>query len=324
LLVWIATSTLIRCNSPNDCGIDGRCWDCIRHVCVADNAGATCNDHNSQTYRDLCQSDGSCVGSPISCVQCNNDDTCEDMIKYIKRIKGNLTQWVMPWQTIDCLVPTCQINPVYGVKCCVPVVDVGARCDDGKPHTYDTVCENDGSCGAKVNPCATNRACTIDANCSWLPLPSTAQCLQRKCDGQVCYIGFTPAGASCGSYGGLCDGSGTCLECTTQNVALTCGSRGTLGQCSRWSCVNSVCMSVPAATNQACGFGGTCDGNGLCNDCTTLNAATVCPSVRGLLGECRTYTCPTGNCTSSLATTGASCRSGSGHCNSQGNCILSG
>jgi hypothetical protein len=186
LCVGITCTPLDQCHDVGTCNpSNGICSN------PAKANGSACNDGNSCTQTDTCQT-GTCTGgNPVNCTamdQCHNVGTC---------------------------------NPATGV-CNNPNKADGSACNDGNsctqpdtcqagtcvapPAISGTVCSQNG--GILCNGAGSCVACVTNANCP----PTGNQCTTSVCSGYSCGSSNLAVGTSCNQGGGTrCDGAGICI-----------------------------------------------------------------------------------------------------------------
>ncbi|MBK8170382.1 MAG: hypothetical protein IPK60_08540 [Sandaracinaceae bacterium] len=156
---------------------------------------------------------------------------------------------------------------------CVHAPDQGDACDENCTHgAYDyasgaRICIADGSASSPGTSCGDGLVCSPEGEC----VPCTVEsCISGCWSGSIeCGSGTPvcsqsspmPAGATCA--GGVCDGSGTCLSCTTGEACDTWNPcRQSAIECGR----EIRCTTV---SNEAVGIAcdaGICNGQGDCVD----------------------------------------------------------
>jgi hypothetical protein len=141
--------------------------------------------------------------------------------------------------------------------------------------------------------------CVLATDC---PEPSS-ECIGRTCGGGQCGEWRRLARTPCS--GGVCDGTGECVECLN---AADCR----VGPCATASCQDQRCVTTPRAASTACG-GGVCDGDGACVECLTAYDCQT-PS------DCYTASCDTNACNQEQRSAGAACEGGDGSCDAAGTC----
>ncbi len=159
-----------------------------------------------------------------------------------------------------------------------------------------------GACVGTITPCKRARDC-----------PGTdTECQTRTCTNSVCGTSYSASGSPC--PGGICDGSGACVECV---VAGTCPGADT--DCQTRTCIAGICgMSFATdgtpASNQTVGDckANVCDGAGnviIITDNTDSPASS----------ECSTGICTNGQPGFQHAAPGTLCSGGL--CDGNGGCV---
>ena len=194
--------------------------------------GALCDDGNPDTHGDVCNGQGGCVGSPITCpapAQCTssyqviggqctpkyalagavcddgNPATVGDLCDGFGQCQG---------KTVDCPTPS-QCTPSYQVSggLCVPQhLAAGTPCSDGMDETMNDTCNGAGLCGGTT------------VNC-----PGPTQCIAGYTKGGgSCQAHYAPSGAACddgnpNTFQDTCNGTGMCkgAPCTSANVIFS-------------------------------------------------------------------------------------------------------
>ncbi len=295
--------------------------------------GRSCDDGNACTTNDICQPDGTCVGTLITCAAsdqchvagtcdpatgkctnpdkpngtacndgnaCTNTDTCQNGLC----TGGNPVVCTASDQCHD--TGTC--NPSTG-QCTYPNKTNGSSCNDGNPCTQNDMCQ-DGTCVGTAVICPAPTVCQVSVACN----PSTGQCVAtNKADDTVC-------GAETACSQNLCR-SGQCVTvhksagtaCDDGNACTqtdTCDGNGT--------CVGGNRKFCPAPDQ--CHTEGTCDPTtGTCSNPAQANNAPCFDGNACTTGD----TCQNGTCTPGTAVIctpvndchfAGSCDSGSGFC----------
>jgi hypothetical protein len=261
------TGFCVQCNAPTDCGPTGN--QCTARTC----SSGVCGTSNN-TIGTFCNQDaGSVCNGSGDCVQCNLANDCA--------LTGN--QCTAP----SCTSGVCGSNPLSTGTACN--TNNGTFCDGTGLCVQcisPTDCPATGSeCIARTcnqGLCGTNNLPTGTVT----PTQVAHDCKQRECDGaggyqqsfddidlplddgnacttEACSAGnptSTPTFAGTSCDGGVCDGTGVCVQC---NFASDCGSDT---QCETFSCGGSVCSRTWVDAGTACtDNGGTnCSGEGQC------------------------------------------------------------
>jgi hypothetical protein len=298
LIVATRACTTSSC-TPSDiskCGIDSTCWTCRNNKCKADNDGHTCDDQNPLTYNDKCQHNGDCIGQSMMCIPCTNDASCGDTLSLVGRVRAGLWQWMMPWQSLNCLNTSCLTEPNTGRKCCGFVPTPKAQCDANDPLT---ICWNDGSC--KPAPLTGTELCQrVSEHCNTVsdcdPIPNLSPCLQLLCTRGACNVGYKPSGAVCATHG-VCNGRGQCNVTCTGGTSTCPAEMRLCGQ-------GQICTTI-ATDPQNCG-----DCDFICDDgqaCVAGVCYYLCPATESMCsGKCVDLTSDDQNCGSC----GVACASG--------------
>lgn len=235
-------------SDPNNCGACGvKCprTRCSVGVCNAgvcelapdpSTVGVSCDDGNPCTTNDICQGDGTCKGTPISCSV--NEPKC---------------------QTATC-------NPATG-KCETTNLPLGTNCADDDRCDGEEACDGNGVCAAGTpvqcpqpsDPC---QSATCDS--------ASGQCVTtNKQNGLACSVDFIPNGVCCsGICSQCCSDASACtsLFAETDNVVFFCDDPAQVGNLNcRSECDPSVIPptnpiytdpAVVGGVNQQCGSGG--------------------------------------------------------------------
>ena len=226
-----------------DIGAPGQKKDCrLAKKSVASAGVIACEDGDACTKGDRCKG-GQCISGPDTCPckssadclgyddgnLCNGVPTCD--FKTGKCDAKVLTKPIVCAKFNDtfCLGNACQAKTG---QCQLAPRNLGKGCDDGKPCTVASVCDNAGSCvGGKPNPCDDNNPCTQD-KCLPPTKTSAGGCSNPpKCtDANVCTVA-------------VCDPkTGSCTTDSTKNNGKSClgdGSGCTLND----ACKDGVCKT---------------------------------------------------------------------------------
>jgi hypothetical protein len=217
--------TATSCNDGNPCTADS----CTATGCVFDpapRAGSSCDDGNALTFGDVCQSGGTCAGTPG---QCSVD--------------------------ADCPAPS---DPCSGPRACV-----AHQCQAGSsPQPDETAC-NDGSASTRYDVCRAGVcrgfACGADAQCSdGNACNGIEHCVANACvagapmvcdDGNACNgletcqssacVAGTPPACPTDSgpcFAAYCDASAGCGVQTYPDGTACTSSSGSAGTCSAGAC----------------------------------------------------------------------------------------
>jgi hypothetical protein len=267
-----------QCDDKNPCTTDS----CTGNVCAhVIKAGNTCDDGNACTHTDKCQSNGSCVGTSLTCQ--SDPGPCG-------------------------VVRTCNGTSA----CAAQFPDSTISCDDGAACTHTDRCDGAGACKgtaltctSDTGPCGKIRKCDGTATCA-TGFPSTSV----SCDD----------GAAC-THTDRCDGAGGCkgtaLTCTSDpgpcGVVRACNGTST--------CATSFPgTTVTCDDGAACTHTDRCNGSGQCKGTPLLcvNDPGPCGLTRSCNG---TSTCTTRfPGTTVTCSDGASCTH-TDHCNGSGQCV---
>ena len=282
----------VQCASAADCP-PAASGSCQTAICAAGVCGTTANDTNVPADDGNPCTDDICVGGVPShparagnptCgsgKHCNAgtcvSDTCADGIK-----NGGETD-------VDCGGPDCP-PCVTGKNClqdndCASNVCSGGICHEATCNdTRKNGSETDIDCGGPdCPPCALGKHCGEDSDCASghcnqgvcanCSVPSdcgqSTECVTYTCPNGTCGQSNTQQGTVC--QGGVCDGNGTCVV-DTQNDVNNCGSIGHV--CSfphaTAACVAGICKL------QACDPGFLDCDNNPANGCEFQGS--VCPT----------------------------------------------
>ena len=289
------------CTAVPPCGLDGKCdgagachYTALNTACAADSCtGSTlttsaCDSSHHCTASTsacpnsaVCASTTACKTGCTSSSDCASGSYCASGTCKPKLVDGGSCAADSECQNGHCIsgiccATTCAVCNSCSTGTCNPA-DNGKSCGTGQ------FCNN-GLCGA----CADGSSCTPDTNpcqsgkvsCS----TGTAQCVAN---------GTKTPGTSCGTSK-VCDGSGSCVACTTGTACTTnaCEIQSTGVSCSTGQSQCFVTGHKTVGTN--CGSGVVCDGSGSCVACTTGTA------------------CTTNSC--EIQSTGVSCSTGTSQC----------
>ena len=225
-----------------ECASPGLCQTAEDASCNGDGTctypfdpGAGCDDDNPCTMTDICQGNGSCVGTPYSCgdpgvcetdagAQCTGDGTCA----YVPLDGGTCDDGDACTTEDLCAGGDCTGTPLSE-----------EACDDGNPCTDDT-CEVDSGCVNTPNagPCDDGDLCTEngcdDGAC--VVLGSIEDCCLEDADcgspEEVCDVELNlcvlvacrpcESDADCGAAGNLCmafpSGDYCTVQCDSQSA----------------------------------------------------------------------------------------------------------
>jgi hypothetical protein len=224
--------TPMVCNDNNSCTVDS----CSASTCKFDPAprrGSTCDDGNAMTFNDMCQTNGSCMGTVAQC----NVDT-------------------------DCGAPA--------DLCAGPQVCVAHTCQAGKTPLADNTTCNDGNASTPFDVCRSGvcrgLACGNDAQCSdGQACNGVERCVNNACvagtpmvcnDGNLCNGTETCVGSSCVAgtpmqcsaddgpcFDSFCDPAQGCrVQVHPDGETCTTSMSGASGQCA-----SGVCVAMPTA-----------------------------------------------------------------------------
>ncbi len=251
----------VTCSASDQCHDVGTC-DTMTGLCSNPNKmdGSSCDDGNSCTQTDTCQT-GACTGA--NPVICGASDQCHD-------------------------VGTC--DSMTGL-CSNPNKMDGSSCDDGNSCTQTDTCQTGACTGANPVICGASDQCHDVGTCD----PLTGTCSNpNKMDGSSCDDGNagTPmdvcqSGTCVGTTPSMCAGV-TCTAIDQCHDIGTCDSATGL-------CSNPAKPDDAPCTDLSTGNGGTCQA-GLCvsnveplpKPCTT---DTECPTLFECIeGKCQPVT----------------------------------
>lgn len=129
-------------------------------------------------------------------------------------------------------------------------------CSDGQRRcTDDDVLEE---CNETRTGFVTVSECDVglcDSQCG-----ADTECANPTCNDNECDVQNEPDDTDCS--GGVCNGSGACVECTSPSH---CSASG---QCHTATCSAGSCGESPKDSGEAC-TGGYCNGSGSCVECTS-------------------------------------------------------
>ena len=223
----------IICTASDQCHNAGS-WDPSSGICSnpAKNNGATCDDGNTCTQIDTCQS-GACIGSdPVICTvldQCHNLGSCDPSTGICNnptKIDGSVCDDGNGCtQTDSCSSGICNgSNPIictafdqcHGVGSCDPsngvcsnpILSDGSNCNDGNQCSLVDSCQSGVCIGSNPVTCSAQDQCHDVGYCQ----PDTGVCTQpQKVDGFGCILNDDCATAAQCSNGQCIEtGSVTC------------------------------------------------------------------------------------------------------------------
>jgi Right handed beta helix region len=272
-----------NCDEPVDCGpcaCTPPCPQCQRcdattRQCQHEADGTACDDGNSCTQTDTCQS-GTCIGGNLK--GCPASDQCHD---------------------------TGSCDPATG-QCSDPPKPDGSACDDGNACTRTDTCQSGVCVGSDPVTCTPLGSCQT-SDCD----PATGQCVVgNKPNGTAC-----DDGNSCTEHDACQDGAcaGTPIVCTASDQCHDAGTcNPATGQCSDPAKPDSTACNDDdslCTQNDTCQAGictpGTpvvCSAADQCHQAGTCNPAT---------GQCDNPAAPDGTaCDDGQACTTSSCQRG--------------
>jgi hypothetical protein len=226
----------MRCDDGLDDDCDGL-TDCDDPDCL----GLQCDDKNSCTSAEACQSDGTCAGGTV--LDCSAPPN-------------------------DCSAPEGTCDPATGA-CVYPPIDAGTACDDSSVCTLGDHCDGAGHCiGASTVSCNApptmcfelQGVCDADAGCIYTP----------KLQGTVCDDGNPCTRGEACDDGGTCSG-GTGLSCVSPPGP--CFARQ--GAC---DATGTTCTYKPLASGTACSDGNACTVGDTCNATGACVPGPSCPN----------------------------------------------
>lgn len=322
-------------NDPKNCGGCGvvcpgdacNVGVCTDGVCdIAPNSssiGASCISGDLCTENDVCQADGSCVGTPISCTVA--DDRCASAT-----CDPTTGQCVA---TFSAAGTSCSAdNRCDGLEACDGagncVRDIPLDCSLAVPDERcgSAVCNpTTGNCDVTLlpegtvcgsdDPCAGRQTCNADGFCiRQTPIDCSAQataCTSATCNPstETCDVVDEPAGTVCGD-GDSCAGFPTCDGAGACNPAVAKDCSALAGPCTTVTCSpdTGVCEVENKPVGTICGeangcqAASTCDANGVCQPGAGVDCAAQSTS-------CQTFTCneSTGQCEVSFVSNGTAC-----------------
>ncbi|MBW2222647.1 MAG: hypothetical protein JRF54_00240, partial [Deltaproteobacteria bacterium] len=208
-----------------------------------------CDDENECT-EDLCDSEtGNCSNPAVEDgSDCNEgagmcvEGTCMDVDRCEGVTCGDTGN--------DCTAEMCNIQTG---DCDVMNVQDGTSCDEGTGACSAGECVDDNLCDGV--DCSSNNDCVQDGTCD----PSSGECNPGSAE---------PADTVCSVvlFDGVCNGSGTCVEC---NDAGQCG--GTGNECTTATCsVAGNCGTEDVMDGAVCDF--VSDEDGICESGTCVEA----------------------------------------------------
>ena len=271
--------------------------------------GTTCNDGDSCTQNDTCQSGIRVPGTTIPCAtppgECYEaQGVCDQAgCHYVPKQVGTA-----------CASDgnACTSDACDGAGACAHTVEAGLDCNDGDACTTGTTCSAIGTCnGGTQVTCttppetgcyeATTRA--TRARCVYAPLPYNTPCAS---DGNACTRDVCNAGACThpANAGATCDDGDACTTGERCSSSATCGS-GTAVLCPSTDCKAGTCNSATGCYQVNVANGTVCTTDA--NECTSdVCQSGVCEHLSGPLdgqactpdaNTCTTYRCSAGNCT---------------------------
>lgn len=318
------------CSTPGDCPSTGS--ECVLATCTAGVCGtqnvaagvATPTQTLGDCHKALCDGQGGIISA--------NDDS-------------DVPDDKNPCTTDGCSngIPT--HNPVAaGTSCgtnlvCDSAGNCGGCAQPSDCPGQDTACQTRtctaGVCGMSFAPAGTKLSTQTPGDCKVVQCDGSGnavtvtdstdvpvdgkQCTSDQCVNGVPQNPASPAGTPCSENGGtVCDGSGTCVPCST---GADCP--GTDTDCSQRTCNNGTCgmhftAAGTATTNQTPGDckQNVCDGSGG----VTTNVDNSDVPVDGR--QCTSDVCTNGTPSNPPLASGTSCsQSGGKLCDGSGNCV---
>jgi hypothetical protein len=263
--------------------------------------GAVCDDLNTCTVTDTCQS-AECAGMEADDgVACDDLDDCTEQETCAA---GECTNGQAPCDDGNpCTTDSCVAGTGGGCK--FDAVEGGSLCDDGDACTSDTACAGTGCVGGEVVNCDDGNECTSEVcdsveGCVFTDLETTCE------DGNFCTESDTCVGGLCVGIqvGPECNDG---LECTSDDCDPFNGCKFT--SLSGTACEDSdACTSNDLCADGVCKAGGTVvcstsnDTDCLANQCKSDVGCALSPANNG--GPCSDGNfCTTGDvCDQSVCT----------------------
>jgi hypothetical protein len=315
------------------CDGAGSCVACIiDNDCEAVPCGENTCSVNGQCVLSLFQAEHPCTNQGFSgvcapsgnCTECVSSDNCfvrlgslsgtcwqyaciNTLCAYLPAPKYTVCENGLCWENSTCVIgnclddsncaalstPDCVSVYVCGpLHMCVPVYsNYSSPCSLG-------LCNGNGTC--IVGDCLEDSACVgTPADCHDSP-----QCINYQCTSA-----YSASGSTCRLSAGVCDGGGTCVNCT---ISSHCGLAT---ECLSYTCDNNTCtihLHAGTACHRVGDIVGVCNGADRCVECI-MNSNCV-PH-----GECYSKSCLDGECTYSALGYGSLCTGGL--CDGTGSCI---
>ncbi|MFT7580187.1 MAG: MYXO-CTERM domain-containing protein [Myxococcota bacterium] len=308
------------CDDGNECTLGDECDDSGQcagigmvcddgNLCTSDScdltlgcafepvmAGQSCNDDNACTFVDLCDGNGGCAGTALTCQDTSpcTEDSCAPATGCVfnelpagtpcNDSNACTTSDVCAGRDCGGEVVVCDDQDACTDDSCDPAVGCAtAQAVDGTPCDDDDVCTGSdqcvaGVCGGEAADCDDDNACTDDACAPGGDCVNTPRAGGSPCnDGNSCTVSDQCVAGICAGLAASCDDGDPCTAETCDPV--------------------SGCVMTPVS-------GGGCDDE---NACTTGDAC--------LVGECvgAVTTCDDANpCTDDSCLTDGSCAHAAG------------
>ena len=265
-----------ECNGGAGMCMDGQCVD--EDLCD----GVVCEDDNECTTGLCNPDDGECSYTPVDdgtacndgagmCVSgdCMDADLCEGVTC---DDTGN-----------ECTSAACNVQTGQCEEMDVPD---GTECNGGSGACSAGECVDSSLCDGV--DCSSATDCVLDGTCD----PASGECIPGDNE---------PEDAPC-TDGGVCDGSGACVECNNDNQCPDDGN-----DCTAAACEGNQCGQNPVMDGALCDFMG---GDGICEAGTCVEApACISPGDCDDGNVCTTDDCVDGEC-AFAPNDGASCDAG--------------
>jgi hypothetical protein len=319
--------SVFPCEVRAECS-DGQCFWTYKAV------GTACDDGDPCTKDDMCDSDGSCFGTFISCNNPPGDPACygeghcswtssnADRCEYELVDECGLDAHCFEGQTCEsckCVDPECYVSAdcedadpddCMIALCedyeCTAHGDMTTVCDDGNPCTFEDTCHGVDGCVGKPEPngtpCDDGNLETVETTCQSGECVCRASCEDSECGDDGC-------GGICGTcpddrpycMDGQCvtkeDCEGDCSgkQCGDDGCGSSCGSCGLLE-----TCVDGECVCRPDCDDRECGPDGCGDTCGECDGDTPFCENGVC--VSDCENDCTDKECGDDGCGGSCGT----------------------
>ena len=284
--------TAVKCDDANAC-TDDSC-DPKAGTCVHKNNAALCQDNDTCTVGDACDS-GACKGGAAPncddknvCTtdSCAKDSGCEHGTNSLTCDDGNACTTQDACDNKACAggpAPACDDKNVCSDDSCdskLGCVNLanGVTCSDGNACTADDACKDKGCVGGAAPDCNDKNTCTTDScdlasGCTHTD--NAAQCE----DGDACTAGDKCAGGTCKGGSAIdCDDTNLCTTDSCDPIKGCVHANGANdSKCSDTKCDNLTFVEAGKCFSGVClpGQKNNCDDGNLCTT-NTCNIASGC------------------------------------------------